>query len=94
MRKHTKNLDWKDIEGKTIKSTQEVSDSWGCEVKIIFTDGLEVFIVGGSSSGHEFLQRRLISQRVHMNPQSNIASSTSSKGPHIEKRKKDLLPCR
>ena len=49
-------IDWEDIEGKTIKEIESNFDNYDCDVKITFTDGFEVIIEGGSSSGNDLLQ--------------------------------------
>ena len=52
MRKYTKALNWKDIEGLTIKETEPLN-SYETDVKITFTDESEVFIKGGNCGGED-----------------------------------------
>lgn len=52
MRKYTKTLDWEDIEGLTIEKAEPLNPD-ETDVKIIFTNGLEVFISGGNCGGYD-----------------------------------------
>jgi len=52
MRKYTKDLNWKDIEGLTIKKAEPLNPD-ETDVRIVFTDDSEVFISGGNCGGYD-----------------------------------------